>query len=47
MNGWEVTVHFRDVKVEEMQALLPAPGPDATLLPVVGLSHPVGAACLP
>jgi hypothetical protein len=24
-NGWEVTLHFRDVKVEEAQALLPAP----------------------
>ncbi len=22
-NGWEIAVHFRDVKVEEMQALLP------------------------
>lgn len=40
-NGWEVVVHFRDVKVEEMQALLPAPGPDAVLLPAAGLSHPV------
>jgi hypothetical protein len=34
-------VHFRDAKVEEMQALLPAPRSDATLLPIVGLSHPV------
>jgi hypothetical protein len=24
-NGWEIVIHFRDVKVEEMQALLPAP----------------------
>lgn len=40
-NGWEVMIHFRDVKVEEMQALLPAPRADALLLPVVGLSHPV------
>ena len=25
-NGWEVAVHFRDVEVEEMQALLPKSG---------------------
>jgi hypothetical protein len=25
-NGWEVRLHFRDVKVQEVQALLPAPG---------------------
>jgi hypothetical protein len=24
-NGWEVTLHFRDVRVEEVEALLPAP----------------------
>ncbi len=24
-NGWEVALHFRDVRVEEMQPLLPAP----------------------
>ena len=24
-NGWEVTLHFRDVRVEEAQALLPTP----------------------
>jgi hypothetical protein len=33
-NGWEVTLHFRDVKVEEIQALLPAPrNGDAGSLP--------------
>ena len=40
-NGWEVVIHYRDVKVEEMQALLPAPRADALPLSVVGLSHPV------
>jgi hypothetical protein len=40
-NGWEIAVHFRDVKVEEMQALLPALGNSVSLLPVVGVSHPV------
>lgn len=24
-NGWEIAIHFRDIKVEEMQTLLPAP----------------------
>lgn len=28
-NGWEVALHFRDVEVMEMQALLPAPSQDA------------------
>lgn len=36
-NGWEVALRFRDVKIEEMQALLPAPGKDVFLLPSVGL----------
>jgi hypothetical protein len=40
-NGWEVVVHFRDVKIEEMQALLPAPGNGVGLLPVVGIPHSV------
>jgi hypothetical protein len=26
-NGWEVTLHFRDVQVEEVEAILPAPRP--------------------
>ncbi len=25
-NGWEVTLHFRDVQVQEVQALIPSPG---------------------
>ncbi len=40
-NGWEIALHFRDVKVEEMQAILPAPGHNVLLLPGVGLPHPV------
>jgi len=40
-NGWEVAVHFRDVKVVEMQALLPALGHGPLLLPAIGVSHPV------
>jgi hypothetical protein len=24
-NGWEVRLHFRDVRIEEIQALLPVP----------------------
>jgi hypothetical protein len=30
-NGWEVTLHFRDVRVEEVEALLPAPRNGAPL----------------
>jgi hypothetical protein len=40
-NGWEIGIHFRDVKVEEMQAVLPAPINGAVLLPVTGLPPPV------
>ena len=40
-NGWEVVVHFRNVKVEELQALLPAPGNGALLLPAIGNPHSV------
>jgi hypothetical protein len=32
-NGWEVTLHFRDLQVEELQALLPAPPNGAVALP--------------
>lgn len=28
-NGWEIALHFRDVEVAEMQALLPTPSNDA------------------
>jgi hypothetical protein len=38
-NGWEVAIHFRNVKVEEMQALLPAPGNDSLLSSVVRFLH--------
>jgi hypothetical protein len=40
-NGWEVVIHFRDLKVEEMQALLPSPGNGVLLLPVLGHPHSV------
>jgi hypothetical protein len=40
-NGWEVTIHFRDVHVEEIQALLPVPGNGATLPPLVGAPHSI------
>jgi hypothetical protein len=38
-NGWEVTLHFRDVKVEEVQAILPVPRNGAISLSS-GLSQP-------
>jgi hypothetical protein len=31
-NGWEVTLHFRDVRVEEVEALLPVPRNGTALL---------------
>jgi hypothetical protein len=40
-NGWQVVVHFHDVHVEEMQAVLPVPKNDALLLPIAGISPPV------
>ena len=36
-NGWEVMLHFRDVKIEEMQAILPVSGKEVFLLPSVSL----------
>lgn len=39
-NGWEVRLHFRDVKVLEVQALIPAPSPAGSVLPA--LTSPVG-----
>lgn len=30
-NGWEILLHFRDLRVEEIQALLPAPREGAAL----------------
>jgi hypothetical protein len=34
-NGWEVSLHFQDVQVEEMQAILPAPRNSAAPIPVL------------
>jgi hypothetical protein len=33
-NGWEVQLHFRDVQVQEVQALIPAPQPAAVAVPL-------------
>jgi hypothetical protein len=38
-NGWEVTLHYRDVQVEEIQPLLPAPRNGAIARTSAGLSH--------
>ena len=38
-NGWEVILHFRDVRAEEAQALIPAPRNGAAL-PGAGLPQP-------
>jgi hypothetical protein len=36
-NGWEVALHFRDVRVDEIQALLPAPRVGVGSLPAANL----------
>jgi hypothetical protein len=36
-NGWEVTLHFGDVKIEEIQALLPTPRDGAGSVFMAGL----------
>ncbi len=36
-NGWEIVLHFRDVHVEEVQALIPAPRESTTLLPAADM----------
>jgi hypothetical protein len=38
-NGWEVTLHYRDVRVEEIQPLLPAPRNGAVTASLAGLTH--------
>src|SRR5205823_9112990 len=39
-NGWELTLHFRDVKAEEAEALIPTPRSGATGLPASALAGP-------
>jgi hypothetical protein len=36
-NGWEIVLHFRDVRVEEMQALIPTPREGGIALTAAGL----------
>jgi hypothetical protein len=40
-NGWEIGLHFRDVLVEEIQALLPAPSNGAPALSMASLSQAI------
>ncbi len=40
-NGWEVTLHFRDVQVQEVQVLIPAPRNGQIVELPASLSHPV------
>jgi hypothetical protein len=38
-NGWEVRLHFRDVQVQEAQAVLPPPRPSSMSVPVMTASQ--------
>jgi hypothetical protein len=40
-NGWEIVLHFRDIQVNEVQALIPAPRESAAMLSAADLSQPV------
>lgn len=40
-NGWKVVVPFRDVQVDEVEAVLPSPGPAVSQSPVDAMPHPV------
>jgi hypothetical protein len=39
-NGWEIVLHFRDLRVEEIEALIPAPRESAALA-IAGMPHSV------
>lgn len=38
-NGWEIVLHFRDLQVNEVQALIPAPCASAAMLSATDLSQ--------
>lgn len=40
-NGWEVVLHFRDVRVDEIQALIPPPRGSASVLAVASIPQVV------
>jgi len=39
-NGWQLTLHFRDVQVQEVQALIPTPLDGAAVVDAFALPHP-------
>jgi hypothetical protein len=39
-NGWEIVLHFRDIRVEDIEALIPASRESAALA-IAGLQHSV------
>jgi len=39
-NGWEVRLHFRDIQIQEAEALLPPPQSDLTRVPALASSRP-------
>lgn len=40
-NGWEIVLHFRDIQVEEIQALIPLPRESASALTTAGISQSI------
>jgi hypothetical protein len=36
-NGWEIVLHFRDIRVDEIQALIPVPRESVASLPAVNV----------
>ena len=40
-NGWELVLHFRDIRVEEIQALIPLPRESASVLTTASISQSV------
>lgn len=39
-NGWEIVLHFHDLRVEEIEALIPVPR-ESTALAIAGIPYPV------
>ena len=38
-NGWQLTLHFRDIGLQEVEALLPAPTNGAVAAPATAVAH--------
>lgn len=40
-NGWEILLRFRDIRVEEIQALIPSPRESASVLTTAGIAQSI------